>query len=133
MYRALIVDGLCATWLSLWRNNWDCGKNHMSRHPLRFQRKRTLGWKKPEGSVCITRPGKFGNPFDNAAAFEAWLVHGEITLLCLNREWYPWTEVSKEREMILARLPDLRGQQLLCFCGIERDCHGDVLARLANE
>ncbi len=110
----------------------------MSRHPLRIQRKRSPGWKKPDGSVCITRPGKFGNPFDNSAAFEAWLVRGEIRLVSLNREWIPWTEMTKERlrlkrEMILSRLPELQGRQLLCFCGIEHDCHGDVLARLANE
>jgi len=31
----------------------------------------------------------------------------------------------------LARLPDLRGRRLGCFCAPQA-CHGDVLARLAD-
>jgi hypothetical protein len=33
---------------------------------------------------------------------------------------------------LLARLPELRGLVLVCWCAPER-CHGDVLARLADE
>lgn len=33
---------------------------------------------------------------------------------------------------LLARLPELRGKALGCWCKPER-CHGDVLARLADE
>lgn len=31
--------------------------------PVRIQRKRTKGWKMPENTVSVTRPGKWGNPF----------------------------------------------------------------------
>ena len=31
--------------------------------PRRIQRKRLKGWRKPPGSVCVTRPGIFGNPY----------------------------------------------------------------------
>lgn len=31
--------------------------------PKRVQRKRSKGWKAPEGTVHCTRPGKYGNPF----------------------------------------------------------------------
>jgi hypothetical protein len=31
--------------------------------PKRIQRKRTKGWKMPENTVMVGRPGKFGNPF----------------------------------------------------------------------
>lgn len=34
-----------------------------SRQPVRYQRKRTPGWKKPEGVENIARPSMFGNPF----------------------------------------------------------------------
>lgn len=44
------------------------------------------------------------------AAFEAWL---------------------RERPPMLARLPELRGKTLVCWCTPEA-CHGDVLARLAD-
>lgn len=32
--------------------------------PVRMQRKRTKGWKMPDNTVSVTRPGKWGNPFD---------------------------------------------------------------------
>ena len=32
--------------------------------PKRIQRKRIKGWKMPPNTVAVTRPGKFGNPFD---------------------------------------------------------------------
>src|SRR5690242_7428440 len=36
----------------------------MSQTPKRIQRKREKGWKMPTNTVSVTRPGKFGNPFD---------------------------------------------------------------------
>lgn len=32
--------------------------------PIRIQRKRVKGWKMPPNTVSVTRPGKWGNPFD---------------------------------------------------------------------
>lgn len=37
--------------------------------PKRIQRRRTKGWKMPENCVCVTRPGKFGNPYWHIAKF----------------------------------------------------------------
>ena len=31
--------------------------------PVRIQRKRTAGWRMPEGAVYVGRPSKWGNPF----------------------------------------------------------------------
>lgn len=31
--------------------------------PARIQRKRTKGWKMPEGTVYVGRPSKWGNPY----------------------------------------------------------------------
>lgn len=31
--------------------------------PKRIQRKRTRGWKMPPNTVCVTRPGRWGNPY----------------------------------------------------------------------
>jgi hypothetical protein len=31
--------------------------------PKRIQLRRTKGWRKPEGTVVVSRPTKFGNPF----------------------------------------------------------------------
>ena len=30
--------------------------------PVRIQRRRTRGWKLPEGAVCVSRPSRWGNP-----------------------------------------------------------------------
>lgn len=43
--------------------------------PVRIQRKRTKGWRMPEGAVYVGRPTKWGNPFDwhnsSASPYEA--------------------------------------------------------------
>jgi uncharacterized protein DUF4326 len=31
--------------------------------PERIQLRRTVGWRKPEGAVVVSRPGRWGNPF----------------------------------------------------------------------
>ena len=44
--------------------------------PKRIQRKRTKGWKMPDGAVYVGRPTKFGNPFvaekDGQNAHDYW-------------------------------------------------------------
>ena len=112
-------------------------QNKSVAHRLRIQRQRQKGWRKPEGAVCVTRPGLFGNPFETAKSFERWILAGEISLTDLRREWMPWTPESKERlrqkrDAILQRLPDLVGKPLACFCGLDSPCHADTLCRLAN-
>ena len=32
--------------------------------PKRIQRRRTRGWRKPEGTIYVGRPSVWGNPFD---------------------------------------------------------------------
>ncbi|MBX6723654.1 MAG: DUF4326 domain-containing protein, partial [Dactylosporangium sp.] len=38
----------------------------------------------------------------------------------------------RTRPDLMARLPELRGRVLACWCA-PKPCHGDVLARLADE
>lgn len=40
--------------------------------PLRIQRKRKSGWKMPANTVCVTRPGPWGNPFNLKPADNCW-------------------------------------------------------------
>jgi hypothetical protein len=42
--------------------------------PRRIQRKRTKGWKMPPNTVNVTRPGKYGNPFDFRSSECCWLA-----------------------------------------------------------
>ncbi len=41
-----------------------------SRAPSRIQRKRTKGWRMPEGAVYVGRPTIWGNPFTIASCIE---------------------------------------------------------------
>jgi hypothetical protein len=46
--------------------------------PVRIQRKRTKGWKMPPNTVSVTRPGKWGNPFNLKSSEHCWtaIAHG---------------------------------------------------------
>jgi hypothetical protein len=103
----------------------------MTSHPLRIQRKRTSGFRLPAGTICVTRPGRFGSPFESAASFAVWLETGDVASDLLK----PMTpeELGERRRWILANLDSLRGRTIACFCPPEKQCHADVLATLANE
>lgn len=42
--------------------------------PVRIQRKRVKGWRMPPNTVSVTRPGKWGNPFDFRPSDCCWLA-----------------------------------------------------------
>lgn len=69
--------------------------------------------------IYIGRPSKWGNPFkvterrSRAAAVE------------------DYRQYIQGRPELLAALPELTGKKLGCYCAPQQ-CHGDVLAELAN-
>jgi hypothetical protein len=109
--------------------------------PKRIQRRRVKGWRMPDGAVSVTRPGRWGNPFqvDVATSMPAlWLcIESADSLKVL-----PFTSeecVALYRVMILGLLRDepdllapLRGKDLACWCNLGDSCHADVLLELAN-
>lgn len=92
--------------------------------PQRIQRRRTKGWKMPEGAIYVGRPTKWGNPFkitpertrsETVIAHEIWMwMDGQVGL-----------RDDARRE--------LRGHDLVCWCKPGKRCHADVLLRIANE
>lgn len=74
----------------------------------------------PPGTVYIGRPSIWGNPFvigkdgDRRAVVEKYAA-------------YLIADAA-----LMARLPELRGRDLACWCA-PAACHGDVLLRLANQ
>lgn len=82
----------------------------------------TVRWKPHD--VYIGRPGPWGNPFtlkhahddeerrDCVTKYEAWLITQPALIARAKRE--------------------LKGKVLGCYCA-PKLCHGDVLARVANE
>lgn len=109
----------------------------MTDRPVRIQRRRTKGWKLPPNTTCVTRPGVFGNPFTFKAADEAgYTRRGAVSAF---QDWLsgnPWAcgddRYEARRLAILARLPELRGKNLACFCPLDQPCHADILLEIAN-
>lgn len=99
--------------------------------PVRVHRQRTRGWKSPERTKTVCRPGKFGNPFATAEAFRNWIDTGAVDKSQL-LDWIQISDLPARRADILSSLGELRGWNLSCFCLLDRDCHGDYLLELAN-
>lgn len=102
----------------------------MSRAPQRIQRKRSKGWKMPEGAVYVGRPTGWGNPWGHGPD------RGRLAYQCATREeavlaFRTWItkgkpEISKEARK------ELRGKDLACWCPLDQPCHADVLLEIAN-
>lgn len=73
--------------------------------PKRIQRKRTNGWRMPPGTICVTRPSKWSNPYKAAENFNR-----ADAIRCFR---------DHVRQMI-ADYPDwlapLIGHNLACYC-----------------
>lgn len=98
--------------------------------PKRIQRKRTKGWRLPHGATCVTRPGKWGNPFSTADAFRI-AVHQQLNNGCVTVGWCR-AEDAEKIAVIVRDIEQLQGFDLACWCSIDHDCHADVLLTLAN-
>ena len=71
--------------------------------------------------VYIGRGSKWGNPFSH--------IGTELTRAEVIRGYEEWLNSQPD---LLAALPELKGKILGCYCK-PLACHGDVLARLADE
>lgn len=95
--------------------------------PKRIQRKRTKGWRMPEGAIYVGRPSKWGNP----VAEGDW-VGGKRATIADAMQWYR-EHLSPDSEMGRECLTELRGHDLACWCPLDQPCHADVLLELANQ
>ncbi|MEV8335653.1 DUF4326 domain-containing protein [Streptomyces niveus] len=108
--------------------------------PTRIQRKRTKGWKKPEGAVYVGRgPGSVWS--------NRWAV-GSTKWTVLPGGWIdrtakePLTRQQAVDCFINSKTHDiewlqqireqLAGKTLMCWCGLDQPCHGDWLLKVAN-
>jgi hypothetical protein len=90
--------------------------------PERIQRRRTRGWRMPEGAVYVGRPSPFGNPFPAAK-------YGHEGAVILYRAWIRQPDQFGLRSRIRR---ELRGRDLVCWCPLTVACHADVLLEVAN-
>lgn len=112
--------------------------------PIRVQLSRKKGWRMPENTVSVARPGKFGNPFNQENAIESGYasIHTWRTFVvrCFRDwltsksgcDWWQGPQSDARLAIIRANIPDLRGKNLACWCPLDQPCHADVLLELAN-
>ncbi len=119
--------------------------------PVRVQQRRTKGWRKPENTVSVARPGRYGNPFrvgeraviNDATAVivgnsnrQSFIVRDRSHAVELYQEAVGgriW--VSDPNHPFIPRgheIAELRGKNLMCFCPLDQPCHADVLLEIAN-
>lgn len=107
--------------------------------PKRIQRKRTKGWRKPDGAVIVDRTSRFGNPFkigdcwrsDRGDAFLEKTVNDAETAVRFFSDMldYPTRPYPTLDELVTA----LHGKDLVCWCPLDQPCHADVLLKIMNE
>lgn len=102
--------------------------------PVRIQRKRVKGWKMPENTVSVTRPGKWGNPF-KVGDYIRDPITGEVIKQLKSLDdvltWYK--NYLRYRMMHETIKRELKGKNLACFCKEGDPCHADILLKIANE
>ncbi|MGD9752401.1 MAG: DUF4326 domain-containing protein [Acidimicrobiia bacterium] len=118
--------------------------------PKRIQRKRTKGWRMPDGAVYVGRPTVWGSPY---------LVRQSPRFAGVPGCWYvedrgkTWTpEIDSKRAAIELSVQvyrgnvlgfwnrnireavkhELGGKDLACWCPLDQPCHADVLLEIAN-
>lgn len=118
--------------------------------PNRIQLSRAKGWKMPENTVKVARPGKWGNPFRVGGYFivgdPGKAVHPAFRMAwCEAATPQPNFTKITDNEMAVEfftrlmasgyhkDLSALRGKNLACWCKLGTPCHADVLLELANK
>lgn len=105
--------------------------------PIRLQRKRTAGFTLPANTVCVTRPGIYGNPF----VVGTWQSHPLLSVKVLVRDNHHakvlfdnWLTVCKEGRKLKVRIrEELKGKNLACWCPVGDSCHADIILEIAND
>jgi hypothetical protein len=114
--------------------------------PERIQMRRTRGWRKPASAIYVGRPTAFGNPFTLAGAREAGYIgsDAELRAMCMGayRSWINRSPCDQDRYLsgdrwydrteVHARLHEIAGRDLACWCPLDQPCHVDVLLKLSN-
>jgi hypothetical protein len=118
--------------------------------PERIQRKRTQGWRMPEGAVYVGRPTDWGNPWsvgdgytatvqpacdparnngrvigESDAEVSAFVLSPEQAVALYEGAWLTDDMRKRARD-------ELSGKDLACWCPLDQPCHADVLLEIAN-
>lgn len=130
--------------------------------PKRIQRKRTRGWRMPEGAVYVGRPTIYGNPFrviKSTCCKTVDVMDDNGVTYIIDHKWAHekgWEDVNRPGAWKWARSESVRlfyddlvvfgcsrvssdeirdelaGKDLACWCPLDQPCHADVLLEIAN-
>ncbi len=116
--------------------------------PERLQRKRTRGWRMPEGAVYVGRGSKWGNPFvvdspyfvvDMAAYLKGqplseamWKRYTAQDAVDCYRKWFRAQVGKSGFSLAYEAETELRGCDLVCWCDPQDVCHADWLIQISN-
>lgn len=116
--------------------------------PVRVQLSRKKGWRMPENTVSVARPGRWGNPWplslgrdrcidlfrDSCGGFFSPGKLDDLTDAAFQAV-YEANNAFRSRHgyspAIAARY-ELAGKNLACWCPLDQPCHADVLLEIAN-
>ena len=126
--------------------------------PRRVQRKRTKGWRMPEGATYVGRPTRWGNlwavgsghltatgwldrpavgdPEPDERWYELPIEGGLTPAMCVELYRLDLTgqldDGDEYYDELRDSLDDLRGLDLVCWCPLDQPCHADALLEMAN-
>ncbi len=113
--------------------------------PRRIQRSRKRGWRAPPNTVMVTRPGKWGNPWQviRTEAGEWEVTDGTVVYdgFGTKEAATQFAVIRFKRDLLAGNLKftvedvrrELAGKNLGCFCSEGAPwCHGDVLLAVAG-
>lgn len=127
--------------------------------PRRIQRRRTKGWRAPDGAVYVGRGSRWGNPCTQvrypALDGTEWEREGRLGKTSGQRHGvvhpdktitsHLVKDATREQAVIMFRAwldqrpsladaarTELAGRDLMCWCPLDEPCHADVLFALAN-
>lgn len=104
--------------------------------PVRIQRRRTKGWRMPEGAVYVGRPTGWGNPYAVGWRYAIEYPGGRREVYADVRDRAQAVELYRtwlrdQPSMIDAIRDELAGRDLACWCPLNEPCHADVLLHVA--
>ncbi len=113
--------------------------------PIRIQRRRVKGWRKPENTVIVDRTSKWGNPHKPVKKYGFWCVYSipdkafaiSTAFATKQEALTKCVEMHRKACLVYKRnfpgfFDELKGKNLACTCPVDQPCHSDVLLRLAN-
>lgn len=105
--------------------------------PNRIQRKRTKGWRAPEGAIYVGRGSEWGNPWRVGEPLMTHTPYPDgITHYAREFVITPEIAVALYRSAFELDIPEavrqFRGRDLMCWCPLDSPCHADVLLEWAN-